>query len=258
MTRDEHATDGPRFVATLREERAARLKGGLYHLNQIRLAYNSNHIEGSQLTEEQTRFIYETRTIDGTAPVDDIIETVNHFRLFDAMIDDIGAPLTADRLKDYHRILKAGTSDADRSWFALGGWKTRANTVGGQDTTPPEQVGDAIGALLAAVPESMTFEDICDFHAAFEAIHPFQDGNGRVGRIVMFGQCLSAGLTPFIVLESERLFYYRGLHEYADEPGYLRDTLRHFQDVYAQTYARYLPPVSVVGDGPSAGRSRRP
>ncbi len=242
MAPEEHAIDARAFADALREQRAMKLKGGLYHLNQIQMAYNTNRIEGSRLTEEQTRYLYETRTVMGDALVDDVVEATNHFRMFDMMLDRVGEPLTALMLKDYHRLLKTGTADAEKSWFAVGDWKKVANAVGAEErTTPPGEVADAIAALLAASPSKMTFEDICDFHYRFELIHPFQDGNGRVGRLVMFGQCLANGIMPFIVTDAEKAFYYRGLAEYAHIPGFLRDTLRHFQDLYFERYRRYLP-----------------
>ncbi|MDR1077907.1 MAG: Fic family protein [Propionibacteriaceae bacterium] len=237
---DEYAIDAGRFREALLEQRAMRLKGGLYHLTQVVMAYNSNHIEGSQLSAEQTRYLYETGAVSGDARFDDIVETANHFRLFDAMLDAVGSPLTTTRLRRYHAILKNGTSDSDKEWFAVGGWKRRANVVGGRDTTPPALVGAAVDELLAAYPSPMTFEDVTDFHHRLESIHPFQDGNGRVGRIVLFEQCLANGLMPFIVLDDEKLFYYRGLAEYESEPGYLRDTFRHFQDRYHAAFAKFL------------------
>ncbi|MDR1265775.1 MAG: Fic family protein [Propionibacteriaceae bacterium] len=237
---DEYAVDAERFREALVEQRAMRLKGGLYHLTQVVMAYNSNRIEGSQLSAEQTRYLYETRTVSGDARVDDVVETVNHFRLFDAMLDAVGTPLTVARLRQYHAILKNGTSDSDKEWFVVGGWKRRPNVVGGHDTTPPALVGAAVDELMAAYPGPMGFEDITDFHHRFESIHPFQDGNGRVGRIIMFEQCLTNKIMPFIVLDDEKLFYYRGLAEYQSEPGYLRDTFRHFQDRYAAAFAKFL------------------
>jgi len=236
----DYAIDGRVFRDALVEQRSMRLKGGLYHLTQVVLAYNSNHIEGSLLTAEQTRYIYETQSVTGDARVDDVVETRNHFRLFDAMLDAVGTPLTAVRLRQYHAMLKTGTSDADKPWFAVGDWKRRPNVVGGRETTPPALVGAEVDALLAAYPAAMSFEDICDFHYRFESIHPFQDGNGRVGRIVLFEQCLAHGHLPFIVLDDEKLFYYRGLAEYDTEPGYLRDTFRHFQDRYYAAFSRFV------------------
>ena len=217
-----------------------KLKGGLYHLNQVMMSYNSNHIEGSALTAEQTRHIYETHMVTGDARVDDVVETVNHFRLFDAMLDAVGSRLTTTRIRQYHAILKSGTSDADKDWFAIGGWKKQANVVGGRDTTPPALVAAEMDGLLAAYPGSMTFEDIADFHYRFESIHPFHDGNGRVGRIVMFEQCLANDILPFIVLDEDKLYYYRGLAEYDVEPGYLHGTFRHFQDRYHAQYSKLI------------------
>lgn len=245
MALDEYAIPADRFIATLREQRAMKLKGGLYHLNQIQMAFNTNRIEGSRLSEDQTRYIYETRTVMGDASVDDVVETSNHFRAFDIMVDlaEKKAPLTADIVKEYHRILKTGTYDADKDWFAVGDWKRVPNAVGRVETSPPERVGHDMEELLGPVPEQMTFADICDFHVRFETIHPFQDGNGRVGRLIMFGQCLANDIMPFIVLDEQKAHYYRGLAEYDEQPGFLRDTFRHFQDEYYTTYAKYVPPV---------------
>ncbi|MDR2973476.1 MAG: Fic family protein [Propionibacteriaceae bacterium] len=237
---DEYAIDAQSFRDALLEQRAMKLKGGLYHLTQVVMAYNSNHIEGSELSPEQTRFIYETHSVSGDVRVDDVIETMNHFRMFDAMLDALGTPLTVQRILRYHEILKTGTSDADKEWFAVGGWKRLANVVGLRETTAPEDVEAAIKALVDAYPAAMTFEDITDFHYRFESIHPFQDGNGRVGRIIMFGQCLANDILPFIILDKEKQFYYRGLTEYESEPGYLRDTFRHFQDSYYAAFAKFV------------------
>lgn len=247
---DEYPIAPSLFAATLRQQRATRLKGGLYHLNQVLLAYNTNRIEGSSLDEDQTRYIYETQTVSGVAvPVDDVIETTNSFRLFDEMLDRSGSfdkhsePITADTLKSYHRTLKNGTIHAAQPGFAVGDWKRTANTVGGQRTTPPEHVALAVEDLLARTPQigEMSFDDITDFHHRFESIHPFQDGNGRVGRIVMFQQCLQNNIMPFIVLDSQKEFYYRGLKAYEDEPGFLRETLRSFQDSYYEQFSEYVP-----------------
>lgn len=241
---DEYAIDAARFTDALREQRVARTPGGLYHLNQILMAYNSNRIEGSVLTEDQTRFIYETRTIfasgDEAVPVDDIVETVNSFELLDEMIDRLDAPITAQTMKDYHAILKRGTADARRSWFSVGDFKRMANEVGGKSTVAPEHVSIAIDELLAHTPTDMSFDDITDFHYRFESIHPFQDGNGRVGRILMFQQCLQHGIMPFIVLDDRKAFYYRGLTEYAKEPGFLRDTFCSLQDRYHARFAKFI------------------
>ncbi|MGO1543921.1 MAG: Fic family protein [Gulosibacter sp.] len=241
---EEYPIDPTRFIEALREQRAARLKGGLYHLTQIAMAYNTNRIEGSQLDEEQTRYIYETRTVSGEAvPVDDVVETMNSFELFDAMLDAMDEPISTDRLREYHRILKRGTAQSRLNWFAVGDWKRVPNEVGGQRTTAPEEVDVAMAELFEQAPTmgEMTFTDIADFHHRFESIHPFQDGNGRVGRIVMFQQCLQNGIMPFVVLDAQKEFYYRGLREYENEPGFLRETLRSFQDAYYERFAEFVP-----------------
>jgi Fic family protein len=243
---DGQLMDGRAFRDTLLEQRAMKLKGGLYHLTQVVMAYNSNRIEGSRLSAEQTRYLYETQAVTGEARVDDVVETTNHFRLFDRMLDSVGEPLTAARVREYHAILKTGTSDAAKGWFAVGDWKQVPNVVGLRETTPPDLVGAAVDDLLAAYPSAMTFEDVCAFHHRFESIHPFQDGNGRIGRIVMFEQCLTHGIMPFVVLDEDKLYYYRGLAQYESEPGYLRDTFRHFQDRYRAAFAKYV----TGGDGP--------
>ncbi|WP_296140603.1 Fic family protein [uncultured Tessaracoccus sp.] len=238
---DEYAIRAREFLTALREQRESRLPGGLYHLTQLELAYNSNRIEGSQLSADQTRYLFETRTVIGDALVDDVLETTNHFRAFDVMVDHVGEPITAEVLQEYHRILKTGTSDADREWFAVGGWKRLPNEVGGRATTPPDQVDEAIADLLRRTPAKMSFEDICRFHHDFERIHPFQDGNGRVGRLVMFEQCLAHGVLPFVVLDHEKAFYHRGLHEFEEQPGLLFDTMRHFQDRYHDRFKEFVP-----------------
>lgn len=241
MSDEEYAIDAARFAAALHEQRSMRLKGGLYHLTQIEMAYNTNRIEGSLLSEEQTRYLYETRTITGDALVDDVVETSNHFRAFDAMLDHVGQPITAETLKKYHLILKSGTSDSEKEWFAVGDWKQVANAVGRVQTTPPPLVDDAIARLLTQTPARLTFNDICDFHVTFETIHPFQDGNGRVGRLVMFEQCLANGILPFIVLDRDKSFYYRGLDQYAETPGFLVETFRKSQDDYYAKYKEFVP-----------------
>lgn len=243
---DEYAVDASEFARTLRDQRATQMKGGLYHLTQVLMAYNTNRIEGSKLDQEQTRYIYETRTIAGdNIPVDDVVETVNSFELFDEMIDRIDEPITADTMKDYHQILKRGTADARRASFAVGDWKRQPNVVGGKTTVAPQHVSAAIHDLLRRTPARMTFNDIVDFHHGFESIHPFQDGNGRVGRMLMFQQCLQHDIMPFVVLDAKKMFYYRGLSEYAEEPGFLRDTLRDAQDSY---YAQFAPFVERTGE----------
>lgn len=238
---DEFAIDAGIFADILLAQRASRMKGGIYHLTQIEMAYNSNRIEGSRLSSEQTRNLFETKTISGEAPVDDVIEMTNSFRLFDRMLENVAVPLTSRLLKEYHLILKSGTEDSRRQWFQTGDWKALANEVGGVRTTEPESVDQEITALLQRTPSNMSFADVCDFHYAFERIHPFQDGNGRIGRIVMFGQCLANGIMPFVVLDEVKSYYYRGLKEYDDDPTILRETLRSCQDRYFTRFQDFVP-----------------
>ncbi len=225
------------LLKTLREQKESRIKGGIYHRTQIDLTYNSNHIEGSRLTEEQTRYIFETNTIgisDNAVRVDDIIETTNHFRCIDFIIEHAKEPLTESMIKQLHRLLKNGTSDASKSWFAVGEYKRIPNEVGGMVTTPPQKVGFELRTLLKEYigKKAILFEDILDFHQRFESIHPFQDGNGRVGRLIMFKECLNHDIVPFIIMDELKMFYYRGLHEWKTTPGYLTDTCLTAQDYY--------------------------
>ena len=228
------------LLEILQEEMKMKLKGGLYHQTQIKLAFNSNRIEGSRLTEEQTRYIFETNTIEtengDSANIDDIIETVNHFTCFDYMLARAQEALSEDIIKGYHRILKTGTSDARKEWFRVGDYKSRPNVVGDTRTVAPGKVPDEMEKLLKAYnrKKPVTFEDIIEFHHRFETIHPFQDGNGRVGRIIMFKECLSNGIMPFIIDHNHKLFYYRGLKEFTNEQGYLMDTCRSSQDKYEE------------------------
>ena len=238
---DEHAIDARRFKDALLWQRRTGMKGGIYHLTQIQMAYNSNRIEGSELTEEQTRHLFDTRTVDGPAPLDDVIEASNHFIAFNQMLDNVGQPLTAEMIKAYHATLKTGTADAQQPRFAVGEWKRLANQVGDTETSAPEAVADDMAKLLAGTPPHMSFEDVCDFHHRFEVIHPFQDGNGRVGRLVLFQQCLENDLLPVVVLDRDKLFYYQGLAKYDTEPGFLRETFRHFQDEYRRKYTNFVP-----------------
>lgn len=223
-------------LSVLREEKARKIKGGIYHKIQIELTYNSNHIEGSRLTHDQTRFIYETNTIGmektSVLNVDDIVETANHFKCIDMIIDAANQPLSEAFLKSLHRTLKSGTSDSRKEWFAVGEYKKIPNEVGGRETTPPEQVAHQIKALLSAYHQKKekTLEELIAFHVAFERIHPFQDGNGRVGRLILFKECLRNQIVPFIIDDSLKMFYYRGLHEWHDEHGYLIDTCLTAQD----------------------------
>ncbi|MBQ7301587.1 MAG: Fic family protein [Clostridia bacterium] len=225
------------LLGILRREKATSLSGGIYHKVQIELTYNSNHIEGSRLTHDQTRYIFETNTIGMTNEhinVDDIVETANHFRCIDLVIDNAAKRLTEDFIKELHRTLKNGTSDSRQSWFAVGDYKKLPNEVGGRDTTSPDSVGAEMKALLARYHENKekTFEDILDFHYRFERIHPFQDGNGRVGRLLLFKECLRNQIVPFIIDEELKMFYYRGLSEWTRERGYLTDTCLAAQDKF--------------------------
>ena len=237
-------TDQPTLLAILQEEKKAGRAGGIYHKIQIELTYNSNHIEGSRLTHDQTRFIYETNTIgiaDGSVNVDDIVETANHFRCIDMVIDDAKNPLSEAFIKRLHFTLKNGTSDSRKDWFAVGDYKKVPNEVGGMDTATPEEVGDRIKALLAAynTKESHSLREIIAFHYEFEHIHPFQDGNGRVGRLILFKECLKNGIVPFIIEDDLKMFYYRGLHEWNNENGYLMDTCLTAQDRF-KVYLDYF------------------
>jgi Fic family protein len=232
----------------LREESKMGLRGGLYHATQIKLCYNSNRIEGSRLSEEQTRFIFETNSINApaneTLNVDDIIEAANHFSAFDYMLKIADKPLSSAIIKELHRLIKSGTSDGRKSWFRVGAYKMLPNTVGGAETTPPSKVGAALNALIAKyrAKETASFYDIVSFHYHFERIHPFQDGNGRVGRLILFKECLSCNLTPFIIDEKHKLFYYRGLKEFEKTPGFLLDTCRSAQDDYLSLINYFSPP----------------
>lgn len=225
------------LLKTLQEQKEIRMKGGIYHRTQIDLTYNSNHIEGSKLTEEQTRYIFETNTIgitDEAIKVDDIIETTNHFRCIDFIIEHAKDLLTESIIKQLHRILKTGTTDASKSWFAVGEYKRLPNEVGGMETTSPQNVGAEIRTLLKEynAKKNIRLEDILDFHYQFESIHPFQDGNGRVGRLIMFKECLNHNIVPFIITDELKMFYYRGLREWKDITGYLSDTCLTAQDHY--------------------------
>ena len=224
------------LLQTLRDEKNIRMPGGLYHELQVRMTYNSNHIEGSKINEDQTRLIFETNTIDvgEGIPVDDIIETVNHFRAIDYVIDHAEEPLTEDMIKELHRILKQGTRDSTLAWFAVGDYKKRANVVGGKETAKPKDVSTKMNALLLRYEalDTVSIEDVIEFHYNFERIHPFQDGNGRVGRLVAIKECLRYGIVPFIIEDSKKMFYYRGLSEWETEKGYLTDTCLDGQDTF--------------------------
>ena len=228
----------------LQEQKASKYSGGIYHETQIDLTYNSNHIEGSRLTHDQTRYIFETNTIgveNEVLNVDDVIETANHFRCIDIIIENAKAALTEKFIKELHLILKNGTSDSRKDWFVVGDYKKLPNEVGGMDTALPEEVADKMKALLTEynAKEEKTFEDILDFHVKFERIHPFQDGNGRVGRLIMFKECLKYNIVPFIIEDNLKMFYYRGLKEWNNEKGYLTDTCMTAQDKY-KAYLDYF------------------
>lgn len=223
----------------LREEKEMKLPGGIYHQTQIKFAYNSNHMEGSKLTEEQTRYIFETNIIGmerEQVNVDDIFETVNHFQCFDYLLDCAEELLTEKVIKQFHFILKSSTSDSRKDWFRVGDYKQRPNIVGNARTTSPSKVAKEIQQLLSEylARETIDFNDIVEFHYRFERIHPFQDGNGRVGRLIMFKECLKCGIVPFIIDDNHKMFYYRGLTEYQREKGYLIDTCLSAQDRYKE------------------------
>ena len=228
----------------LQEEKSSGYAGGIYHKTQIELTYNSNHIEGSSLTHEQTRYIFETNTIDvenGSINVDDVIETANHFRIVSLIIDNAKSVLTEEFIKKLHLLLKTGTSDSRKDWFAVGGYKKFPNKVGGMNTALPEDVPEKMKELLDEynAKEEKSLDDILDFHVKFEKIHPFQDGNGRVGRLIMFKECLKYNIIPFIIEDDLKMFYYRGLTEWETEKGYLRDTCLTVQDRY-KAYLDYF------------------
>ena len=223
------------LLAILREQKQMKLKGSIYHRIQIDLTYNSNHMEGSRLTHEQTRHIFETNTIgisDESVNVDDIIETTNHFRCIDLIIERTEEKLSETFIKELHHILKSGTSDSRKDWFAVGEYKRLPNEVGGMETCLPENVSKEMKALLKEynAKKQKTLDDILDFHHRFERIHPFQDGNGRVGRLLMFKECMANGHIPFIITDELKLFYYRGLQQWPNVKGYLRDTCLTAQD----------------------------
>lgn len=231
----------------LKEEMDMSLKGGIYHSTQIKLCYNSNRIEGSKLSLDQTRYIYETNTVDAekgnVLNVDDIVETVNHFSCFRYLLKTAKESLNEFIIKEYHRILKMGTYDSQKDWFNVGEYKKLENMVGDRETTLPEHVSEEMHVLLEnyrqkSIHTAYTIEDIITFHHNFERIHPFQDGNGRVGRLIMFKECLKNNVIPFIIDEKHKLYYYRGLKEYKKTPGYLMDTCLSAQDSYKE-YLNY-------------------
>lgn len=227
------------LLLRLNQERERKIKGGIYHKIQIELTYNSNHMEGSRLTHDQTRYIYETNSMNATdeiIKIDDIIETKNHFKCIDYVLEKATEPLNENLILKLHKILKTGTSDSELDWFAVGAYKKLPNEVGGHETTPPEQVSDELKKLLAQYnyKKEKNLEDIIDFHVKFERIHPFQDGNGRVGRLIIFKECLNYGIVPFIIQDDLKLFYYRGISQWGKENGYLMDTCLTGQDRFVK------------------------
>ena len=236
LPQKDMASESP-LLRALREQKRMRMTGGIYHRTQIDLTYNSNHIEGSRLTHEQTRYIFETNTIgiaSEAIKVDDIVETTNHFRCIDLIIDRAEERLSESLIKELHLILKNGTQDSRLEWFAIGEYKRLPNEVGGNETVAPEEVHQEMQALLKEYnrKKTKTLEDIIDLHQRFECIHPFQDGNGRVGRLIMFKECLANGHVPFIITDELKLFYYRGLQHWPQTKGYLIDTCLTAQDQY--------------------------
>lgn len=234
---NKHVDMPKTLLDVLRAEKVAKLHGGIYHRVQIDLTYNSNHIEGSRLTHDQTRFIFETNTIgmsDGAVKVDDVVETANHFKCIDMVIDSAAHVLSEAFIKQLHATLKSGTSNSRQDWFAVGDYKKLPNEVGGMDTAQPEEVASQMKKLLSEynANKEKSFDDLLDFHYRFERIHPFQDGNGRVGRLVLFKECLRNNIVPFIIDEDTKLYYYRGLKEWERERGYLRDTCLAAQDKF--------------------------
>ena len=236
------------ILEELKEQKDMKLKGNLYHDTQITFAYNTNHIEGSKLTEEQTRYIYETNTLltekDAITDLDDILETANHFKLVDYMLDIASNKLTEEMIKEFYKILKEGTSDSRKNWFVVGDYKKLENEVGGVKTTSPKNVKRDMKKLLEWYEslKNVTINEIIEFHAKFEKIHPFQDGNGRVGRIIAFKECLKNNIVPFIILDGDKLFYYRGLNQYQlnNDKGYLIDTCLNAQDHYKEMVKYYI------------------
>ena len=232
------------LLDVLKSEKTAKLSGGMYHKIQIELTYNSNHIEGSCLSHDQTRYIFETNTIgvsDSAVNVDDVVETVTHFKCIDMVIDSAHHALSEAFIKRLHGVLKSGTSDSRLNWFAVGNYKKLPNEVGGMATTAPENVNSEVRKLLAEYNaiKRKCLEDLLDFHVRFERIHPFQDGNGRVGRLLLFKECLRNNIVPFIIAADTKMFYYRGLKEWARERGYMRDTCLLAQDRF-KTYLDYF------------------
>ncbi len=241
---NKHSALPRTLLEVLQAEKASRLSGGIYHKVQIDFTYNSNHMEGSRLTHDQTRYIFETNTIgvhETTLNVDDIVETANHFRCIDLIIDRAGSIINEALIKQLHAMLKNGTSDSRKDWFVVGDYKKLPNEVGGKVTALPKEVPAKMKELVAAynAKKERTFDELLDFHYRFECLHPFQDGNGRIGRLLLFKECLRYNIVPFIIDEESKLFYYRGLKEWQNERGFLRDTCLAAQDKF-KTYLDYF------------------
>ena len=241
---NKHSALPRTLLEVLQAEKASRLSGGIYHKVQIDFTYNSNHMEGSRLTHDQTRYIFETNTIgvhETTLNVDDIVETANHFRCIDLIIDRAGSIISEALIKQLHAMLKNGTSDSRKDWFVVGDYKKLPNEVGGKVTALPNEVPAKMKELVAAynAKKERTFDELLDFHYRFECLHPFQDGNGRIGRLLLFKECLRYNIVPFIIDEESKLFYYRGLKEWQNERGFLRDTCLAAQDKF-KTYLDYF------------------
>ena len=236
---NKHREETATLLQRLKAEKESKVSGGIYHKIQIELTYSSNHMEGNRLTHDQTRYIFETNTVgmqDGSVNVDDIVETTNHFRCIDLVIEQVNSPLSERLIKQLHLILKSGTSDARKGWFTVGGYKRLPNEIGGKETVAPEEVAPQMQKLIQAynaIPKK-SLDDLLEFHYRFELIHPFQDGNGRVGRLILLKECLRSDIVPFIIDDELKLFYYRGLREWPNERGYLRDTCRAAQDQFKQ------------------------
>ncbi len=248
LKEDEFDISKINILESLREQKNMKLKGNLYHNTQVTFAYNTNHIEGSKLTEDQTRYIYETNTLiaekDSITDIDDVLETANHFKLIDYMLDIADKKLTEDIIKEFHKILKEGTSDSRKEWFNVGKYKKLSNEAGNMKTTEPKNVERDMSKLMEWYNSlrRVTINEIIEFHSRFEKIHPFQDGNGRIGRIIMFKECLKNNIIPFIILDKDKLFYYRGLNQYQSnkEKGFLIDTCLNAQDQYTNSIEYFL------------------
>lgn len=242
--KNQHHEMPKTLLELLKAEKAAKIRGGIYHKIQIDLTYNSNHMEGSQLTHDQTRYIFETNTIgvsNTSVKVDDVVETANHFQCVDMVIENAAYPISESFIKQLHAVLKNGTTDSRLDWFSVGNYKKLPNEVGGMPTALPENVGSEMKRLIADynAKKEKTLDDLLEFHYRFERIHPFQDGNGRVGRLILFKECLRNQIVPFIIEDDLKMFYYRGLAEWEREQGYLRDTCLTAQDRF-KTYLDYF------------------